>query len=254
MAPCLLHFSKRLRKKYNLETYSNPSKPAIFFGCYTDASLKLISAHKSTAVVIWSGSDAELVCSCNNYMVKLLRKPNIFHVAVSHWIEEDLQSVGLPYTPLKFTPTEAKTFPITTLGNCVYAYGINSRPDFYQKQLVVDVADVLQDTEFLTASSPDNNFEDMFYIYRRCFLGYRLTKHDGLSNTVLEMGQLGICTLHNNPNLPCTISWSSLKDISKSTLEMSEHIGKRDFDIAYATNDYLEHGKTEVLKLSTYLG
>jgi hypothetical protein len=37
----------------------------------------------------------------------------------------------------------------------------------------------------------------MFEIYKKCFVGVRLTNKDGNANTVLEMGRLGIPVIFN---------------------------------------------------------
>ena len=49
-------------------------------------------------------------------------------------------------------------------------------------------------------------------IYKSCFLGLRLTKHDGLPNTVLELGLMGRNCIHNG-NIPNCLNYNTVEDI-----------------------------------------
>jgi hypothetical protein len=251
VSPCLTHFKDRVLKKYQLNNYKNTTKPSIFFGCYSETSLRMIESHKGLAVVIWGGMDAALLHTINSYMVPRLRKKNIISVAVSHWIAEDLDILKLKYVRQKFTPTSI-IYPVINKGKCVYSYGIMQRPEIYNKKMVKEISSDFPDIEFITANSQDVQHQEMFDVYKRCFLGYRLTKHDGLSNTVLELGQLGIYSVHNNPDLPCTVAWNTKEDITKATLLAMNTIGKTDIDLALATRDYLEKDKFNILRVSNY--
>lgn len=54
-------------------------------------------------------------------------------------------------------------------------------------------------------------------LYEKCFIGLRLTKHDGNSNTVQELGLHGIkCCYNGDPNNPSVIEWNSADDVIKS--------------------------------------
>jgi hypothetical protein len=54
----------------------------------------------------------------------------------------------------------------------------------------------------------------MMQIYKRCFIGLRFTEHDGLSNTVCEMGLMGRMVI-NNGDVPNCIHYdkNNIKDI-----------------------------------------
>jgi hypothetical protein len=50
-------FGENFRTLWQLEKYSDPSKPAVFFGLYTKADLDILVSHKSYSIVVWGGGD-----------------------------------------------------------------------------------------------------------------------------------------------------------------------------------------------------
>jgi len=50
--------------------------------------------------------------------------------------------------------------------------------------------------------------------YKRSFIGLRLTQHDGLPNTVIELGLMGRRCIYNG-DLINAINWRNIQDIIK---------------------------------------
>ena len=49
-------------------------------------------------------------------------------------------------------------------------------------------------------------------VYKKCFIGLRLTKHDGLSNTVVELGLSGRRCVWNGGS-PNAVRWSTVDSV-----------------------------------------
>jgi hypothetical protein len=82
------------------------------------------------------------------------------------------------------------------------------------------------------------NSSQMPNVYSKCFLGLRLTKHDGISATVQELGMMGIKTIHNG-STPSCINYTNVKDIIEIIEREKENIGSIDDDVAQSTKQHL---------------
>jgi len=244
VAKCLSHFEARFRKKYGLtRPYENSGAPAIFFGCYSNYSLIKILNHNGLGVIVWAGGDAKAL---RKYLLgikinpqlerqyrKILTKRNIKHIAISKFIEIDLMSVGLLYKKVPVNPTDLSLFTPCPLGDSVYIYGYQEKPEVYNAKLVDKVKQFLPNIKFICAhfdgksSAPQH---EMPNLYKRCFLGLRLTTHDGLPNTVIELGLMGRKVVYND-NLPNTIPWEHSSDIVKTI--------KKEFELRFENRNDL---------------
>ena len=83
---------------------------------------------------------------------------------------------------------------------------------------------------------------ELHKIYSSCFIGIRLTKHDGISATVQEMGLLGIKTIHNG-NSPSCINYTNYDSIIQKINEERKTIGTIDYETAKKTYDFLNINK-----------
>jgi hypothetical protein len=90
-------------------------------------------------------------------------------------------------------------------------------------------------------------------IYKQCFCGLRLTRHDGLSNTVVELGLMGRRCFWNGGS-PNQITWSENKvdAIVKRLYEERKLVGKVNTEVATATKNWLDIGE-EWLDTSFYV-
>ena len=83
----------------------------------------------------------------------------------------------------------------------------------YSKMLVDEIKK-RTNYNIIETNSKTYNVIELEKIYESCFIGLRLTKHDGLPNTVLEMGLMGRKCLHNG-NTPNSLNYESVDDIIK---------------------------------------
>lgn len=197
-------------KQWGVGEYKYPDKPAIFVGCYNPPEdFKTIMSHKALGVLIWGGTDAEMIAA--EKLRKLKAKTNIKHVAQSGFIARDLERAGIPY----------KRFPITTvprvmdpspLGDHVYCYAPRTRWEFYGGPVLNKVMKLLPDQKFIVTVPRQHSKERLFELYKRCFIGLRLTRHDGLPHTVVELGLRGRRCVFND-DIPGAIPWKNAKDI-----------------------------------------
>ena len=62
-------------------------------------------------------------------------------------------------------------------------------------------------------------------LYRKCFMGLRLTPHDGCSCTAIELGLMGRRIVWNGDS-PNAIKWRTLDDVAAAIREEMKLIGQ----------------------------
>jgi len=239
-------FGKRFLQTWKLTEYNNPNEPAVFFGMYPP-DRELLLNHKNTAVVVWAGSDALDVDN-----LKVLDKPNIIHIAGNKYLETDLISAGIknykiiPITVLSQESLKLKALP---LGNKIYVYpkvlkSMDIYSDFYGNEIVKKLIDVFGEERFILANPSTYTHEQLYNeIYPQCFIGLRLVPHDGLSETVVELGLLGRKVIYNGIE-PNVINYSSFGDIVTAIKNEEKNIGKTLTKVAKDMNKYISIGES----------
>jgi hypothetical protein len=86
-------------EKYGFEDYVDQLAPCVFFGCYGPSDYSAINEHRGLAVLVWMGSDAM------RDNPNLLFDKHVKHIAISKWIEKDMERIGLDYISLPVTHT-----------------------------------------------------------------------------------------------------------------------------------------------------
>ena len=227
---------------YGLEGYTDRSKPCVFFGCYCHLpkapDYKVLMAHHGLVIVVWTGSDILLIP--RDYLNKIKSKNNIKHVAISGFIAKDLKRARIKYARLPLTPIKPKLDP-QPLGDSIYCYlpeRNKSQRNFYGGQLIDKLRRILPKEKFIFTHYGKYTRPQLREIYKKCFIGLRLTKHDGLSNTVMELGAMGRMCIYNDL-VPNAIPWISIPDIAQKIIEEKKFIGQTKTAVAFSTCNFL---------------
>lgn len=217
VSPNVIFFKDKLLKKYGLKDYSDVNSPCVFNGLYTPNDYMKLINHKSDKTIVWCGTDATLL---NKNLLK--KAGEVRHIAKSKFISETLTKNNIPHILLPITPTTPVKNYKGKKGENIYFYKGNDR-DRYGGRLVDEIK---KHTKYniIEANHKTYNPNDLEKIYESCFIGLRLTKHDGLPNTVLEMGLMGRNCVHNG-NTPNSLNYSGVDDIIK---HINNEYAKRD--------------------------
>ena len=212
----LTFFARHFRRKYKMQYYGDPNAPAVFFGCGGFKIRHMVMEHKSFAVVVWGGSDSMTINKTGglkDYFHK--NKDRIFHVAHSHWIQKDLEDAGIDYIdevvlPVEFDPVQ---FRICPLGDRIYHYGpiTKSREPFYGTDIVRQMEKSISTThvfsgKFTITNANAMSRDEIHREYKRAFVGIRLTDHDNMALSCIEMGLMGRHSIFNG-NIPGAIPY-----------------------------------------------
>jgi len=243
VSSAITFFEPSFREKYKLEPYHDLEAPAVFYGVYGARDRLWLNSHKGLAVVLYGGSDAMRI----EGNVDLLKKPNIRHIARGKFIEHDLQQFGIKYKSVPVSPFTRSANPLPK-GNAVYAYLPEGKEDFYGK-FIIDTLNLPY--ELIIGGSGRFSRYAMSEVYSRCFIGLRLTPHDGLPNTVIEMALLGIPCVYNG-GLPGSLPWNNTADIRRHISNEARNIGLVNTTLAEETERFLNTNQEEWLHTEFY--
>lgn len=217
------NFIKPFLTKYGLASYRSDNEPVVFFGLYPMKHLNYVISHKTTVVIIWAGSD---ILQLNEHNVEHFRSPNIHHIAISSFIADDLKRWNLKYINLPVTPHDYSMFAHCPLGPDLYTYTFTpkqckERSQTYGYNLIEQIQARLPHIKIHMYNCKTLGRDNIINIYKQCFMGLRFTKHDGLSNTVVELGLMGRKVLWNG-TCPNSINYTTIDDIV-SKIEAEQH-------------------------------
>jgi len=229
------HFKKQLLEKYKLNNYNDINEPSIFNGLYNKFDLDAIKNHKGKKIIVWCGNDANKLSTTKRFLEDIKKLNDTNHIAKSIFIQKSLSSVGIVSELLPITPTTAKK-NVELLGKEVYFYGkLEKHGAKYineiQKKIPFKIIHIDSPTKL--------SKKELYEIYKNCFIGVRLTTHDGLSNTVIELGLMGRRCVHNS-DLPNTIPWKNLDDVVDAIMKESKRDNSDNEIIADSIVEYLD--------------
>ena len=262
----LLHFTDRIKKKYSMKRYSTLYEPIVFFGMYNEDDLDKLRRHKEKIYIMWGGNDSNLKYKKRKNNFKIIKEiPNVHHIAISNDIYESLKNENL--NPIRFNLNLVDTNifkPVNKLGNKILIYnGINiDQNETYGKEIYKAVVEKLPEYEFIYSNTKNLPYNKMPQLYSQCFIGLRLTKHDGNANMVQEMEAMNIPVIHNSSDYG--LKWKSVDDIISHIKKnkyydfYNDDITNKDLELIYNNidmmNEKLKNYKNILFICSDYPG
>lgn len=242
------NFEKDFLKKWDLSLYHDIKAPAVFFGIYKN-HYNVLLRHRGPAILIWAGSD---IINVNQGLINELRRRDFHHVAISNFIAKDLSQLNIPFREIPITPIDYRIFTPEPLGDCIYMYIPETKTEssvFYGAEYLTAIQEAFPENKILVSNFHKHSRLEIREIYKQCFIAVRPTPHDGLSNTVVEMGMMGRRCIFNG-NTPNAIHFLSEKDMIQKILTEKNRIGKSFPEVAKQTKEYVDIG-TNWLELPT---
>jgi len=205
----------RMQKKYGFETYrlrDDIDKPVIVFGCYGGGTKADIMKHTGLCIIVWSGSDSVRLHEKPNFVQYcLLNAHRVFHIAHSHWIQTDLAHYGLKFIDKVVIPTNFNDYSFEKeRGDAVYHYGTHQRMWYYGTEIMKKIAKnwnkLAGYPKIIMTVQNAYKFDELYQLYKDSFIGVRLTEHDNMAMSVIEMGLMGRPSIFNG-NVPGAIPY-----------------------------------------------
>jgi glycosyltransferase involved in cell wall biosynthesis len=217
----LEHFEKRVMEKFNLLKYSELSDKfdnVLFFGLYEVRDYLMVTQHIGNKFLMWGGTDANIKYNYRNkVMSRIAEYYDIKNLSISPHISKSLQNFNINYVNVYlnmvnkdiFKPTDKS---INKPGHCIYIYNgfTKGNEDIYGQTTYTKVINLLSEFKFIMSNELAVEYEQMPEIYSRCFIGLRLTEHDGNANTVQEFNSMNIPIIYNGEGGIC---WNNVNEI-----------------------------------------
>ena len=203
----LSKFKAEYLKKFDLLDCLDVGYPIVFFGMYDASDYDALARYRNKIIVVWCGTDSMMISPAK---ANILRKSKATHIVKSRFMSADLRKLGIAH---KILPVSWQSYNIepVALGDHIFHYGTG---DSYGERYL-DGIEKGTGLRIIRTVKDTYSKEELMKIYRSCFINLRLTKHDGLPNTVLEMGMMGRRSIYNG-GIPPSIGWSSLEGIIQS--------------------------------------
>ena len=248
----------------NLNEYNLSNNPSFFYGMRYDDEFKVILNKNNLSIVIYTGGDAN-INDKNNYnsiidKINILRNmPNVRFISISSFISSTLKELNIPYIYLPFMGIELNKFEPCVKGNSIYIY-TNHIGETYGRELYSKIMEKYKNINFLLYTHPAQydlavkhnmtdvynelnikviyNIDELIEVYKKCFIGLRLTKFDGLAATVQELGCMGIKSIHNG-STPSSLNYNDFDDICNLIDNEMKTIGTIDYELSDKVKKFL---------------
>ena len=205
-------------KKYGFTLYMDKTKPVVFFGLYGILAKNQCMNNTSLVVIVWSGSDSLRLHEHTDFVAWCKRNEHrVFHIAHSWWIQKDLEHFGLKYIDRVVLPADLSRFKFEPgHENKVYHYGNKDRLWYYGTDVMQKIRQKWEKNRLapkveIVTSIWGYRQDELYEIYKRAFIGVRLTEHDNMALTVLEMALMGRPSIFNG-NVPGAIPFDNARE------------------------------------------
>ena len=248
----------------NLNEYNLSNNSSFFYGMRYDDEFKVISNKSNLSIVINTGGDIDInnKSSYNSIINKiniLKNMPNVRFISISSFISNTLKQLNVPYIYLPFMGIDLNKFNPCVKGNSIYIY-TNHVKETYGMDLFLKIIEKYKNINFLLYTHPAqydlavkhnmtyiydklnikviSNIDELIEVYKKCFLGLRLTKFDGLAATVQELGCMGIKSIHNG-STPSSLNYNDFDDICNLIDNEMKTIGTIDYELSDKVKNFL---------------
>lgn len=239
-------FRQAFLQKYKLAQHTDNTRPTIFFGVYQKTVAKIMQV-QAPVVCVWAGTDLIHAMNYPGIYIPLLSRTDVRHVVISMISRKSIEliagfyNLALDIQQIPITPLDYSAFKPLPMGNMAYCYAPEKNGYVYQNQLATLVHRVAVQQGIPFHLSQDHHVPrpEMPGIYKNTFCNVRLTVHDGLPNTVVEMALMGRRSLWNgDPYFPGVQTWTGIPHVLQFIRDEQQR-EYPDIWIREATLDYI---------------
>jgi hypothetical protein len=239
--------------------YKDPTQPAFFLSCA--ATDYILDTHTGPAVIIMNSNPIKL----ENRLDEIKKRKNIYFISSSGIMSNYLDQLGLSYVEFPWELEARDNWEAITKGPCIYVYGEGPMQNMYGWPTIKRIVnDNFPHIKIITASHKKSGYlgprwdyytnEELEEIYPKCFIGLRLTRFDGLSGTVQDLGCKGIKTIWNGGS-PSGLNYETDQDIINHIRNEEKTIGQKNTKLSKEVIKFLDMDRQEydyIFDLSTY--
>lgn len=211
--------------------------------------------YKVPVIMHWAGTD--VVKSRKAFLSGNYRKDYLeyaIHQCSSEWMRDDLKEIGIDAPIVHFNNYDKKYPFVAYKGKrlTILSYVPDHRPEFYGMSVILQMAKLFPEVDFVIAGTKGENYSplpsnvqargwvsDMEEVFEKCHVCLRYTKHDGLSNFILESLARHRTVIYRNPLNGC-IYVRDENDLEREIKDLTERFGRGDDMRNDAGADFIE--------------
>jgi hypothetical protein len=228
-------FGENFRTLWQLEKYSDPSKPAVFFGLYTKADLDILVSHKSYSIVVWGGGDMR--AESLREVSKLVNSGKSFTWSYPGEFSKILTAYNIRHKQIYVPVKDYSKFDIHPLGDKIYVYrGVKgTRSDYFKwNEVIVPLMNTIGEEHFIYTDNIEVS-ELVEDYYKKCFVYVKPTPRGGCT-AMFELGHMGRRTIGvGHTGLPNFTEYGNFSQLVRLVKSESKKIGKTPLEIREAT-------------------
>jgi glycosyltransferase involved in cell wall biosynthesis len=217
VSKALKHFESRICNKFDLIKYNklcDKFENVLFFGLYSQNDYIKLTNHNGKKYLMWGGTDTNLKFDFRkNILNKIKNYYDIINLSISTDIYNSLKKHGIFSISIYLNMVNNDIFkPLEKLGKSIYIYNgfTKGNEEIYGKSIYQEVIEKIPEYEYIFSNNLNIQYSQMPKIYSKCFIGIRLTEHDGNANTVQEFNAMNIPIIFNGKG---GIKWNNSNDI-----------------------------------------
>jgi hypothetical protein len=253
------HFKNGTPIVKRCNSYSDRTAPSFFFSCKEIGWV--VNNHKGPAIIILNNDPRNLE-SCLN---KFILIKYIYFISTSSIISNYLDRLKLSYIEFPFGLADRDNIKPIKKGNSIYFYGQSPTENLYGYPIIKRIVEnyfphlniICTQYQGTEAHPPFKAYlkSELEDVYKKCFIGVRLTQFDGLSSTVQDLGARGIKTIWNG-GTPSALPYQSEEDIINHIRNEEKLIGQIDLPLSDEVKAFLNMNKKQydyIFDLNTYI-
>lgn len=239
-----------------LRPYYDVNAPSFFYS--TRSIEQIMLNHKGPAVMIVNND----IRPIQNHLEWCKNRKDLYFISTSKLMSVYLDELGLDYVEFPWHVGNTQKVKPHPKGNSVYFYGAGKRDNLYGYHIFPRLMkenfphlNIIY-ARYSPSLSPFVHYtkEQLNDVYKKVFVSVRMTRFDGLSDTVQSLGIRGVKTIWNG-GTPSALSYGSEQDIINHIRNEEKTIGQTDTVLSEACKRYLDPTNPDydyIFNLETY--
>jgi len=212
-------FSKNLSNLENIVNkkfkFNNDLSNIIYFGVYSKEDIDILNSLGGNKYILFKNADVDILFSDKELKEEFDKIDNKYILCSSENICCRLKYYGYcDYINIKINLVDNEIFKsVENKGNSIFINnGINNnKPYYYGKKIIDELVERNPNYNYIYSNELDISYDKMIEIYKKCFIGLRVSNGEGLYLMENEMYSMGIKTINNNS--VNGLKWKNVEDI-----------------------------------------
>ena len=250
-------FSKNLSNLENIVNkkfkFNNDLSNIIYFGVYSKEDIDILNSLEGNKYILFKNTDVDILFSDKELKEEFDKIDNKYILCSSENICCRLKYYGYyDYINIKINLVDNEIFKsVENRGNSIFINNgfNNNKPHYYGKKIIDELVKRNPNYNYIYSNEMDISYDKMIEIYKKCFIGLRVSNGEGLFLMENEMYSMGIKTINNNSMNG--LKWESVEDIETIIKNETTLLEKKDnVDISVVIK--YSNKKTELIKTLNY--